>query len=189
MIYCICSDFQRYFGLSYLRLKSHFRKTIAAAIHPGFRTSCYLRFKTTVHRRPIAVRVILAPVVLLVKLFLAPATSCDISPGAEIGPGLFLPHPIGVVIAPQSKLGKNCSLFSDVVLGINHLNGERSGPTLDENVTVYTGAKIIGGVHIGANVIVGANSVVTKDIPPNAVIAGVPAKTIRYRVDTSQITF
>jgi len=75
------------------------------------------------------------------------------------------------------------------VLGINHLDEDRSGPILEDNVTVYTGAKIIGGIHIGSNVIIGANSVVVKDSPPNAIIAGIPAKIIRIRAEGSELPF
>lgn len=70
-------------------------------------------------------------------------------PEATVGAGIFIPHPYGAVIAPQCILGRRCSLFSGVVLGINHLKPDRKGPILDDDVIVYTGAKIIGSVRVG----------------------------------------
>lgn len=105
--------------------------------------------------------------------------SCEISPRAEIGPGFRVAHSTGIVIGPDVKIGSNFELFHNVTLGSSNKN--RSGqvyPIIGNNVTVFAGACVLGPVIIGDNVSVGANAVVNKDVPPNVVVAGVPAKVI-----------
>jgi len=94
----------------------------------------------------------------------------------EIG-GAFAPfHGYSTIIHAHS-LGENCTVFQNVTIGYN--NGDK--PTIGNNVIIYAGAVVIGGIRIGDNVIVGANSVVTKDVPSNCVVAGNPAKIIKIK--------
>ncbi len=100
-------------------------------------------------------------------------------PESEIGPGFKIEHWGGIYI--KAKIGKNCRISQQVVIG--HIGGFRGGdvPKLGDNVYVGVGAKILGDITIGNNVIVGANSVVLKDIPDNTVAAGTPAKVVKTR--------
>jgi len=92
----------------------------------------------------------------------------------RIGPGLRLPHPYGIILAPQVELGCACTIFQGVTIGVNHL--DRSGfPRLGRDVVVYPGAKVVGNVTVGDTVIIGANSVVVSDIPSSSVALGIPA--------------
>ena len=162
---------------------------MVAFAHRGFRTSTYYRILCSTTEKSLWMRLVLTPIFFVIRILLMPSNTCDISPGAVIGPGLFLPHPIGVVIAPQVIVGANCSIFSDVVLGINHLCSERQGPQLGNQVTIYTGAKVIGGIVIGSRVIIGANAVVVSDVPSQAIIAGIPARVIRIDETITEIPF
>lgn len=95
----------------------------------------------------------------------------DISPYAQIGPGLFLPHYVDVTVGASATIGKNATLYNgSTVVGL-----EESGlPRLGDNVTVYTGAKIIAPVTIGDGAVIGALSLCRKDVPAHHVFYGIP---------------
>ncbi len=98
----------------------------------------------------------------------------EVSSKSEIGPGLRLPHPMGIIIAPNSQVGANCDLYADVRLVLSH--GRKQGPRLGDGVFMGDGAKAVGAVCIGAGAVIGVSAVVTRDIPSNAVAAGIPAR-------------
>lgn len=104
--------------------------------------------------------------------------SCDIATTATIGEGtLFVHYGIGVVIGGEAKIGRNVRILQNVTLGDN---GSQPGmPTIEDDVYIGAGAKIIGPVTIGRGAVIGANSVVTKDIPAGSIAAGIPARIIR----------
>lgn len=97
----------------------------------------------------------------------------DISRYAKVGPGLKIEHFGGVFVNRQAQIGKHCTLCQDVTLG-----GHRGAPHLADFVFLGPGAKLLNGIQIGTNVIVGANCVITQDIPTDAVVVGIPAKVI-----------
>lgn len=100
----------------------------------------------------------------------------EISSRATLGPGLRLPHPMGIIIAPNSHVGAHCDLYADVRLVLSH--GRPQGPHLEDGVFMGDGAKAVGAVRIGARSVIGVSAVVTRDIPPNAVAAGIPARVL-----------
>ena len=108
---------------------------------------------------------------------------CDIARNAKIEGGLYLPHPVGVVVGENAIIGKNCILHQGVTLGDRGECHEGSDPILGDFIEVGTGAKVLGVVHLGDYVRVGANSVVLKDVEAYGVVAGVPAKLITTRDD------
>lgn len=104
-----------------------------------------------------------------------------VSPGAEVDPSLRLPHPNGVVIGGGVKIGKNVIIYQQVTLGASAVGARKSGeayPTVEADVVVYAGAKIIGPIILGAGAVIAANAVVLKSVPANTTVAGVPAKII-----------
>ena len=112
-------------------------------------------------------------------------TGIEIHPGAKIGKNLFIDHGMGVVIGETSEVGNNVTIYHMATLGgiapsINSNNQRqvKRHPTLSDCVVVGSGAQILGPVMIGANTKVGANAVVTKDVPENAVMVGIPAKNV-----------
>lgn len=102
--------------------------------------------------------------------------NCQLSPRAEIGGGLLLPHPIGVVIGSGCRLGSGVTLYQGVTLGAD---ARARYPSLGDGVTVYANACVVGGVELGAGSVVGACSFLKRDLPPGAVAAGVPARILR----------
>ncbi|WP_018970517.1 serine O-acetyltransferase [Rubritalea marina] len=105
--------------------------------------------------------------------------SIEISKHATIGPGLRLPHPTGIIIAPNVTIGPNCDLYADVKLVLSH--GNPKGPTLEEGVFMGDGAKAVGMVTLGAHSIIGVSAVVTKDVPEYGTAVGIPAKVINIK--------
>ena len=87
---------------------------------------------------------------------------------------------LGCVLSARS-IGNGCKIFQNVTLGAGKGKYPYNNPIVEDNVTIFTGAVVIGNITIGEGAIIGANAVVTKDVPPNCVCAGVPAKIIKYR--------
>jgi len=112
-------------------------------------------------------------------------TGIEIHPKAKIGKNLFIDHGMGVVIGETSEIGDNVTIYHMATLGgispsidsDNQRNVKRH-PTLKDNVVVGSGAQVLGPVVIGKNAKIGANAVVTKDVPENAVMVGIPAKNV-----------
>lgn len=102
-------------------------------------------------------------------------SGCDIAAAADVGGGLQLFHPMGVVVGPRCVVGENCTLMQGVTLG----HGRGGSPILEDEVVVGPGAAIVGEYRIGAGAQIGANSVVTCDIPPSEIWVGVPARFLR----------
>ena len=112
-------------------------------------------------------------------------TGIEIHPNAKIGKNLFIDHGMGVVIGETSDIGDNVTIYHMATLGgiapsINSDNQRnvKRHPTLKENVVVGSGAQILRPVVVGKNAKIGANAVVTKDVPENAVMVGIPAKNV-----------
>jgi serine O-acetyltransferase len=102
----------------------------------------------------------------------------DINPAARIGIGIMLDHGTGIVIGETASLGDNCSVLQGVTLGgTGKETGDRH-PKIGANVLLSVGAKVLGNIKVGDCSVVGAGSVVLKDVPPRTTVAGVPAKEI-----------
>ena len=112
-------------------------------------------------------------------------TGIEIHPGAKIGKNLFIDHGMGVVIGETSEIGNNVTIYHMATLGgiapsisSNEQRQVKRHPTLGDCVVVGSGAQILGPVIIGTHAKIGANAVVTKDVPENAVMVGIPAKNV-----------
>lgn len=95
--------------------------------------------------------------------------------GAKIGAGFCLIHPANIYIGRNVEIGENCKLFHEVTLGTGHIAGT---PKLGNNVDIFVGARVLGGVTIGNNSMISANCVVTKDVPEDSVVISAPNRTI-----------
>ena len=112
-------------------------------------------------------------------------TGIEIHPNAKIGKNLFIDHGMGVVIGETSDIGDNVTIYHMATLGgispsINSDNQRevKRHPTLQDNVVVGSGAQVLGPITVGKNAKIGANAVVTKDVPENGVMVGIPAKNV-----------
>ena len=103
-------------------------------------------------------------------------TGIEIHPGATIGENVFIDHGSGVVIGETAVIGNNVTIYHGVTLGMTGKETGKRHPTIEDNVLIGTGAKILGNITIGKNSKIGANAVVLKDVGPNTTVVGVPAK-------------
>lgn len=103
-------------------------------------------------------------------------TNAEVDLNCQIGGGLILPHPSGVVIHPDTVIGPNCMIFQQVTLGNNR--GVEGAPVIGGHVDIGPGARVLGPVTIGDHAVIGANAVVLKDVPAGAVAVGVPARIL-----------
>ena len=105
-------------------------------------------------------------------------TGVEIHPGATIGRGVFIDHGMGVVIGETSVIGDNCLLYQGVTLGGTGKEHGKRHPTLQDNVVVGAGAKVLGAITVGDNTRIGAGSVVLRDVDPNSTVVGIPGRVI-----------
>lgn len=117
------------------------------------------------------------------------ATGISIDTRCEIGPGLHIGHFGCIFIHGDVKMGKFCNIGEGNTIGIAGRGEKRGSPVIGDFVYLGSGAKIIGKVQIGSHVAIGANAVVTKDIPDNAVAVGIPSRVINFNSSRDFIEF
>ncbi|HEV2981475.1 MAG TPA: serine O-acetyltransferase EpsC [Solirubrobacteraceae bacterium] len=106
-------------------------------------------------------------------------TGIEIHPAARIGEGLFIDHGSGVVIGETADIGDNVTLYQGVTLGGTGFATGKRHPTVQDNVTIGSGAKLLGPITVGHGAKIGANSVVITDVPPNSTVVGNPGHPVR----------
>lgn len=113
-----------------------------------------------------------------ISQFARSMTGIEIHPGATLGRNFFIDHGMGVVIGETAEVGDNVTLYHGVTLGGTSLNKVKRHPTIEDNVVIGAGAKVLGAITIGANSRIGANAVVVKSTPPDSVVVGVPGQIV-----------
>jgi serine O-acetyltransferase len=106
-------------------------------------------------------------------------TGIEIHPAARIGDGFFVDHGMGVVVGETAEIGDDVTLYQGVTLGGTGFATGKRHPTIEDNVTVGSGAKLLGPIRVGHGAKIGANSVVIHDVPPNATVVGNPGHPVR----------
>ena len=96
----------------------------------------------------------------------------------QIGPGLYFSHFGGIVVNGRATIGRNCNIGHGVTVGQSNRGKHKGYPSIGDNVFIGPGAKIFGAVHIGSGAAIGANAVITSDVPEGAVVGGIPARII-----------
>ncbi len=115
----------------------------------------------------------------LIAMLTRTLTGIEIHPAARIGQGLFIDHGTGVVIGETAEIGSNVTLYQGVTLGGTGFATGKRHPTVQDNVTIGSGAKLLGPITIGHGAKIGANSVVITDVPPNSTVVGNPGHPVR----------
>ena len=144
----------------------------------GFRALLLYRIGRFFHLRKIAV------VPGLCERLMHHSAHCWIPVHSKIGPGFLIAHVGGIVIGGNTEIGEHCDIRQNVTLGGNFNKTSHDGrtqPKLGDNISIGSGAAIVGPITIGSNSIIGANAVVVSDVPPNVIVAGNPAKVIKEK--------
>ena len=115
-------------------------------------------------------------------------TGIEIHPGAKIGRRFFIDHGMGIVIGETSEIGDDCSIYHGVTLGGTTWQKGKRHPTLENNVVIGAGAKILGPITIGSGARIGCNAVVVKDVPVGATVVGVPGHIVIKREIKDKMT-
>ncbi len=143
------------------------------ATWPGVQALLAHRLAHALHRA----RVPLLP--RLVATVARTITGIEIHPAAHIGPGLFIDHGMGVVIGETAEIGADVTIYQGVTLGGTGFFTGKRHPTVEDNVTIGSGAKLLGPITVGHGSKIGANTVVIHDVPPNCTVVGNPGHPVR----------
>jgi len=160
---------------------SHFFFIRLLFLQHGFQ----LAFSIRLQQKTIKIPVIGKLLTTLIWYITYIITGADCSPKAKYGKGLYFPHPSCVIIGTGVNIKDNISVYQGVTLGRSYYDTV-GYPEVKDGAFIYAGAKIIGAVSIGENSVIGANAVVTKDVPDNMVAVGIPAKIFPQKKDGSQ---
>ena len=105
-------------------------------------------------------------------------TGIEIHPAVKIGKNFFIDHGMGIVIGETTVIGDNVSIYQGVTLGGTKWEKRKRHPSISDNVVIGAGAKVLGPITVGKNSKIGANSVVTRNVPSNTVVVGIPARVV-----------
>lgn len=149
-------------------------KILAASFgHPGTLCAVILRSQCLAHDKG------MGKIANFLRVLNLALTGADFAPGCAIGGGLRILHPNGVVVGHRVVIGRDCTILQQVTLGESRVNGGHAHyPVIGDRVTLAAGAKVLGNVRVGDDCVVGANSVVLRDLPSGSVAVGAPARIV-----------
>jgi serine O-acetyltransferase len=148
---------------------STLRRVLTVARSPGVHAVSVLRFGQWSQRQLAPLRIFFDPIYAILYFFIQVLWGIEIPRGARVGPGLYIGHHGAITVSSGAVIGRNCNLSQNITIGVSGTGGKRGAPTLGDNVYVAPGARVIGKINIGNNVKIGANAVIHKDLPDNAI--------------------
>lgn len=167
--------------LKYVREEIRIIRERDPAIHSAWEVFLYPSFCVMMHYR-VAHRLYLSGHYFWARYISqrgARKTGIEIHPGARIGSGFFVDHGNGVIIGETAVIGNNVTLYQGVTLGGTGKEQGKRHPTIEDNVMISAGAKVLGSFTVGENSKIGAGSVVLSAVPPNSTVVGVPGRVVR----------
>ncbi|WP_129644169.1 serine O-acetyltransferase [Peristeroidobacter agariperforans] len=160
---------------------STLQRLLSCIRSPGVHAVLVLRFGQWSRSRPKALRILLDPLYVILDFFVQALWGIEIPRTAQIGPGLYIGHYGGITVSPIAVIGRDCNLSQGITIGVSGSGAKRGAPTIGDNVYIAPGARLFGKIAIGNNVKVGANAVIHKDLPDNAIAVLDPGfKIISY---------
>ena len=146
------------------------RRSLNCARSPGVQAVAVYRFGQWSAARPVILRIVLDPLFLFAQFLIHVLWGIEIPRRARIGPGFYVGHFGGITISPLAVIGSRCSISPSVTIGMSGYGDKLGVPVIGDNVYIAAGARIFGKIRVGDNVKIGANAVIHKDIPDNAVV-------------------
>jgi serine O-acetyltransferase len=157
-------------------------RTVNCLRSPGVQTVIVFRFGQWLDSQLSLLKILLQPIHFVLDGLVKIMWGIELPRSVTIGPGLYIGHFGGITVAPGVSIGRNCNISQHVTIGLSG-KGEKAGvPTIGDNVYLAPGAKVFGKISIGNNVKIGANAVIYKDIPDNAIVVLDPGfKIVSYK--------
>jgi serine O-acetyltransferase len=146
------------------------RKIISCYREPGLHAIGIYRFGKWLKKKNLILRILLEPVYLILYHRIRSKWGIEIPRSAEIGAGFYIGHHGGITISGRARIGRNVNISQLVTIGVAGRGENRGVPIIGDDVYIAPGAKIFGKIRVGNNVRIGANAVVYKDIPDNAIV-------------------
>jgi serine O-acetyltransferase len=160
---------------------STLRRLLTCARAPGVHAVLVLRFGQWSRRRHKLLRILFDPVYALLDFLVQVLWGIEIPRATRVGPGLYIGHYGGITVSSSAVIGRDCNLSQNITIGVSGAGSKRGAPTLGDNVYVAPGARLVGKINVGHNVKIGANAVIHKDLPDNAIAVLEPGfKIISY---------
>ena len=173
-LFLIKSDLYRYYGdISYSSFQRAMRN------EPGYVFSFWMRTYAFITTKGFG-RIFLCFVIRHIFTHFTYKFGISIRVSTDIGSGFYIGHFGGIVVSNEVIIGKNCNISQGVTIGQSNRGARKGVPVIGDNVYIGPGAKIFGRIRIGNNAAIGANCVVTKDVPDNAVVVGIPGRIISH---------
>lgn len=185
MLACLQADIDRYV---ILRNRAWWIELLA---NQGLWVMTRYRFSRWImlHVHVPVLRQLLRVLCFLVQKIVEVMTHCEVPDNAELGPGVFMPHAYCIVLHEDVQIGKMATISQDVTIGSSGRRRHRGVPYIGDRVYIAPGARAFGSIIIESDVAIGANAVVTRSLPKNAVAVGIPAKVINYNGTQDLITY
>jgi len=157
------------------------RRIVSCARTPGVHAVIVFRFGQWLLERHIMVRIFLDPLYLILNSLIQTMWGIELPRTAKIGPGLYIGHFGGITVSGKAIIGSNCNIAQNVTIGVGGSGEKRGVPTIGNDVRIAPGARLFGKITIGNGARIGANAVIYKDIPDNAIVVLDPGfKIISY---------
>jgi len=145
------------------------RRVIECIRAPGVQTMVVFRYGQWARSMPLVLRLVLDPIYLVLNTYIQVVWGIELPRNATVGPGLYIGHFGGITISAATVIGAHCNISQNITIGVAGKGDKRGVPSIGDYVYIAPGARLFGKITIGNNVKIGANAVIHKSIPDNAV--------------------
>jgi serine O-acetyltransferase len=145
------------------------RRSLECLRAPGVQTMIVFRYGQWARSMPLIARLVLDPIYFILNGYIQIVWGIELPRAATVGPGLYIGHYGGITISPRTVIGSHCNISQNITIGLSGKGEKRGVPVIGDYVYIAPGARLFGKITIGNNVKIGANAVIHKSIPDNAV--------------------